>query len=159
MLKKIVIAGALTAVAACGPTPVAGCNPIPPALKCVHAGQPGDHTYHPDRLRFIRCATVTGVIVAVRSEADGDNHVLMRLDRPFSNMINPVNVTRQKGALVLEPECQHAVTQADAKSACPKNLPPVVFVIGARYSVTGAYVTDLDHGWNEIHPLTSARRI
>jgi hypothetical protein len=26
---------------------------------------------------------------------------------------------------------------------------------GKHVEITGAYVTDVEHGWNEIHPVTS----
>jgi hypothetical protein len=26
---------------------------------------------------------------------------------------------------------------------------------GKHVRITGAYVTDMEHGWNEIHPVTS----
>jgi hypothetical protein len=28
-------------------------------------------------------------------------------------------------------------------------------MIGRHVTVTGVYVTDMEHGWNEIHPVTS----
>jgi hypothetical protein len=27
--------------------------------------------------------------------------------------------------------------------------------IGTHVEVTGAFITDMEHGWNEIHPITS----
>jgi hypothetical protein len=28
-------------------------------------------------------------------------------------------------------------------------------MIGKHVAITGAYVMDMEHGWNEIHPVTS----
>jgi hypothetical protein len=71
-------------------------------------------------------------------------------------MVNPVNVAQQHGDLVLEPVCERKVTQTDAEEACsgyrsPVTVPPV----GTHVDVIGAYVNDTEHGWNEIHPVTS----
>jgi hypothetical protein len=115
------------------------------------------HVYKPQRLNVLsRCSMVSGTIAVVRTEADGDRHILLHLDPGFAPLVNPVNVAKQHGDLVLEPVCEGKVTQADAKAACagyrsPVTVPPV----GTHVDVIGAYVTDTEHGWNEIHPVTS----
>lgn len=135
-------------------TPAAAPAPSPaPHTTC---GDPTAHVYHAYRLQLIDpCRTVSGVIVAVRSEADGDYHVLLRLDPQFSSMLRPANTTGEHGDLVLEPICQHAVTQADAMAPCDGGLPLIpIPPIGTHVSATGAYVLDLQHGgWAELHPL------
>lgn len=117
-----------------------------------------NHVYRPSRLKiFEQCKTVTGVIEAIREEKDGDDHILLKLDSEFSNLINAENVREQQGDLVLEPVCVGPVTQKDAISAClgyksPIKVPPV----GTHVRVTGSYVSDLQHnGWMEIHPVSS----
>ena len=43
----------------------------------------------------------------------------------------------------------------DAKAACAGFTSQVtVPAVGDRVRATGAYVTDKDNGWNEIHPVT-----
>jgi hypothetical protein len=100
---------------------------------------------------------VTGVIESKRVEKDGDYHIRVKLDPPFSNLINSANIKNQFGDLVVEPICVNKVTQADAISACQNfrqniSIPP----IGSHVNITGSYVLDREHGnWAEIHPVTS----
>lgn len=125
----------------------------PAGRRC---GSPTDHVYHPYRLRLIDpCKTVTGTIVRIRSEADGDYHVLLALDPPYSSLLQPANISGEHGDLVLEPICQLAVTQADAVVPCEGNVAQIpIPPIGTHVLATGAYVYDLDHGgWAELHPL------
>ena len=111
--------------------------------------------YHPQRLEIIEaCKTVEGVIDRVLREGDGDLHI--RLDVEDKSLLNARNVSGQHGMLVLEPICQKKVTQADAIEACLNYAGPFFEVrAGMRVRVTGAYVLDHEHGWMEIHPVTS----
>ena len=101
------------------------------------------------------CLTVSGTIAVIRSEADGDYHVLLALDPQYRYLLQPANLSGQNGDLVLEPVCQHTVTQAEAVEPCQGStvqipIPPP----GTHVLATGAYVYDLDHGaWAELHPL------
>ena len=117
-----------------------------------------NHIYNPARLQVIdTCKSVTGVIESKRVEKDGDYHIRVKLDPPFSNLINSANIKNQFGDLVVEPICVNKVTQADAISACQNfrqniSIPP----IGSHVNITGSYVLDREHGnWAEIHPVTS----
>lgn len=91
-----------------------------------------------------------------RPEADGDLHCWVHLDPGQASFLNQGNLDKQDGNLVYEPMCQHRVTQPDAQQVC-KNwkqklvIPP----IGSHVRITGAFVTDLQHGHNEIHPVSS----
>ncbi|HEY8740830.1 MAG TPA: hypothetical protein VIN56_09595 [Candidatus Dormibacteraeota bacterium] len=121
-----------------------------------HCGDPTAHVYHPYRLQLLdRCRTVSGVIAAIRSEPDGDYHVLLQVDPPFASMLRPANTTGEHGDLVLEPICQHEVTQSDAIAPCGGGVPLIpIPPIGTHVSATGTYVLDNDHGgWAELHPL------
>jgi hypothetical protein len=115
------------------------------------------HIYHPSRLQVNDpCITVTGTIQSIRTEKDGDLHIRLKLDPEFTNLLNDRNVAGQFGNLVVEPVCQGTVTQPDAMAACQNfhqdiNVPSV----GTHVTLTGAYVLDLQHGWMEIHPVTS----
>ncbi|MFN2463789.1 MAG: hypothetical protein ABR573_07815 [Candidatus Dormibacteria bacterium] len=135
-----------------GPTP----SEIGPATPRAACGSASAHVYHVYRLHLLDpCRTVTGVIAGVRSEADGDYHVRLSLDAAFRDMLRPANTTYQRGDLVLEPICQHQITQADAIGPCAGGVPAVPIPSkGTHVSATGAYVLDEQHyGWAELHPL------
>ena len=121
------------------------------------------HVYHPDRLQEKEhCKTVTGVIDQVRSEKDGDYHIRLALDPGQGTLTNARNDSVQGGDLVVEPICEHPVTQQDAIESCqgfsggvPKPRK------GMHVRVTGPYVLDSEanHDWMEIHPAVSIEEI
>ena len=119
------------------------------------------YIYHPARLQVLdQCISVTGTVEEVRKEADGDVHVLFRLDQQFELLLNEKNISGQHGDLILEPICQGKVRQADAEEPCSRYDGPYFEPqIGQRYLVSGTYVHDLDHGWNELHPVTSMQPV
>ncbi len=119
-----------------------------------------EHVYHKQRLVVVeRCVSVTGVIKHKKSEADGDEHIQLLLDPGDDALLNDRNLSKQHGALVVEPVCQRAVTQPDAVEACRDFHSDVDIPMQkkARVTVLGAYVLDKEanHGWMEIHPVTS----
>ena len=116
------------------------------------------HVYHPNRLVVRKgCITVTGTIRSETPEGDGDIHMRLQLDPGQGvDLINQANNTSQHGFLVFEPLCQKAPTQQSAKAACRHfkqniTVPPS----GTRVRVTGMHMFDADHGWLEIHPVTT----
>ncbi len=115
------------------------------------------HIYHPQRLQVLdTCKTVTGIIQSVKAEPDGDYHIRLRLDSQFANLINQENIDKQHGDLVLEPICEHPVTQEDAIAACSGFAGNITSpTVGSHVQVIGSYVLDTEHGWMEIHPVTS----
>jgi len=119
------------------------------------------YVYNPGRLQILNpCISVTGAVEEVRKEADGDVHILFRLDQQFASLLNEKNISKQQGDLVLELICQVKVRQLDADEPCSQyNGPHFEPVVGQRYLVWGAYVHDADHGWNEIHPVTSMQPV
>ncbi len=135
-------------------TPAPDTTPTPTSNSAV-CRDPHEHVYHPDRLHLVSaCMTVTGTIEVIRNEADGDYHILLRLDNGYGNLTNNVNISSQRGDLVLEPVCEIRVTQRDAVSSCAGVAPSVPRpAIGSHVSVTGAYVLDSMHGWMELHPV------
>ncbi len=153
------------------PVTTAQAPPKVPAGHCDPALM--RHVYHPARLQVLAaCKTVTGVVDFIRiPEPDGDTHVNIRLDAGQERLIHRPGVTPgsaedynnmrfQHGDLVTEAVCQHQVIQPDAKAACAGfhdaiNIPPV----GTHVEVTGVYVLDQDHGWTELHPMSTIRRI
>ena len=127
---------------------------LPPATGPV-CGDPHAHVYSPDRLQLLAaCVTVTGTVAVIRSEADGDLHLLLQLDPGEGKYLNAKNVSGEMGDLVLEPVCVHTPTQTDALPACVGYQNPLpIPAVGSHISVTGPWVLDLDHGWQEIHPV------
>jgi len=125
-----------------------------------------NHVYHgifptaKDRLKvFDPCIAVTGTIEVARPEADGDRHILLRVDPQFSKLLNAKNMTAEKGFLVIEPVCELKVTQPDTiKEGVCKSFHQNLYAAklhGKHVSVIGAYIEDQEHGWRELHPVTS----
>jgi hypothetical protein len=116
------------------------------------------YVYNPDRLLVqSACVRVTGVVQAVRGEADGDFHILIALDPTYAHLLRPANQGEELGDLVIEPVCVKDVSQADAIDACSADPDPLHApypAIGEGVWMEGRYVFDLDHGgWAELHPL------
>jgi hypothetical protein len=106
----------------------------------------------------IRQRQVTGTIHHTKPEADGDDHIQLRVDSQFADLLNDKNKTVQANSLIIEPVCQGPVTQADALAACRDFHSPVeVPAKGTKVRVLGRFVLDTEagHGWTEIHPVTS----
>ena len=118
--------------------------------------------YKPQRLQKLQpsCITVTGTIGKSQTEKDGNFYVQLKLDpKPvFKKLLNDRNRKAQNGNLILRPVCVNKVTRPDAVAAC-KNFTPKLRIPdeGTRVMVTGTYVQDnaRNHGWREIHPVTS----
>jgi hypothetical protein len=163
-VRRLALVVPLLLVCSCGlagPTsglPVAS-GSTSTAASSACSGDPHAHVYHPDRLQLLAaCVTVAGTIESDTPQADGDEHVRLRLDPGQTCAgqlcLNGGNASGQRGDLLLEPVCQHGPTQEDAIATCSgwQNgmvVPPV----GTHVIVSGPWVLDLDHGWNELHPL------
>ena len=117
------------------------------------------HIYHSYRLQLITPnKVVSGIVQHLIKEKDGDIHIRLLLDSGYSNVLNQINITAQHGCLVLEIICACNVTQQDAITACEgyTNTIPIPEA-GQHITVTGDYVLDKEHGWMEIHPVTSLK--
>ena len=117
------------------------------------------HVYNPGRLVVNkREDMVSGVVYNVpKKEQDGDYHIQIKLDAPYTNHLNSYNNDGQDGCLVIEIICYNSVKQKDAIQpckSCPKSI--IVPKKGDHIKVYGSYITDteVDHGWNEIHPVS-----
>jgi hypothetical protein len=124
-----------------------------PAASCQAAL--GKHVYRPERLRVLEpCTAVEGRVASLEREKDGDLHIA--LDPKDKSVLNLFNVAHLHGQLAVELICEHTPSHGDAIAACTGFKPPEIILpsVGDRIRVTGAYVTDLDSGWNEIHPVT-----
>lgn len=122
------------------------------------------HVYHgrfesaQDRLKVLApCMWVTGTIVNAKAEKDGDFHVRVKLDPQFDKLLNDKNVSDQHGYLVVEPVCENFIQQKDtiAEHVCNNFKQRLFIKEGSHVRIVGAYVTDMEHGWAEIHPVTS----
>ena len=116
------------------------------------------YVYKPSRLKVLApCIRAEGKIAAIRTEADGDEHILLALDPAFANLVNAANSGVERGDLVVEPVCELRVSQADAIAICATDKDPLSLhglSVGAHVWMTGRYVNDMDHGgWAELHPL------
>lgn len=125
------------------------------------------HVYHPGRLVGNHtCVMAIGTVEKVIPEGDGDWHIRLHLDEGKGQewMLNPdndANEQKQHGTLVLEVVCAGRVTQEDAIPFCkdfsntiPRPHPDV------HYAVVGKYVAvDKEHGWAELHPVSSITRV
>jgi len=62
-----------------------------------------DNVYNPSRLQVMdKCMTVTGTIEETNAEDDGDQHMLLKLDPSYENLINKRNKKKKNGDLVIE---------------------------------------------------------
>lgn len=128
-----------------------------PPRGCVPTDQ-DRYVYNPSRLQVVTaCLQVTGRVAAIRTEADGDLHILIALDPAYIHLLRPANQGEELGDLVVEPVCVRSASQADAVSTCAADGDPLASVpatVGAHIWLQGRYVFDLQHGgWAELHPL------
>lgn len=112
------------------------------------------HVYSPERLRVIEaCTAVEGRVVSVHRAVDGDLHI--GLDPEQRSTLNLINVMHAHRRLIVEVVCDHTPPDKGAVAACAGYTSQIATPsAGYRVRVTGAYVTDRDNGWNEIHPVT-----
>ncbi|MDP9229753.1 MAG: hypothetical protein M3O67_03650 [Bacteroidota bacterium] len=115
-----------------------------------------NYVYNPKRLKVIdRCKVVTGVIVERNAEDDGDEHMLLRLDKGLESLLTKRNFQKKDGNLVIEAICINHITRKNAKGTCNGYVNNVQLPkVGDHVRVTGIYVIDSHNGWSEIHPVT-----
>lgn len=97
--------------------------------------------YNPKRLKVLKtCQTITGTVQHTAKERDGDLHIQLKTDPKW---INPVNIARQHGDLVVE-----------YMPGDPYPRPAG----GDRLQLNCTWVADQQHGgWNECHPVWSVQ--
>jgi hypothetical protein len=112
------------------------------------------HVNEKERLHVVEaCTVIEGRVVSLRRASDGDLHIA--LDPEHKSVLNLVNVMHAHGKLVVEVICEHTPADAGEKVACGAFHQQITIPnVGDRVRVTGAYVTDRDNGWNEVHPVT-----
>jgi hypothetical protein len=134
-------------------------------------GPPLAGVYLPWRLKLIdRCVTVSGTVDCLKDEPDGDVHIRLRLDPPFTRLLQSANALQtcadQPGPhLVVEIIPQHPqgvfqTNDADAGGFITPARPKA----GDHIVVSGPYVIDTNvlhrvlyqgraaENWAEIHP-------
>jgi hypothetical protein len=96
--------------------------------------------YHPARLH-VRSASrsVSGTVVGLSHEQDGDLHIALNTGGALTNA---VNVSASGGSLVVE-----FMPRDGGHLPAP--------TVGEHIRLTGAWVLDANHGWNELHPVWS----
>ena len=112
------------------------------------------NVYEPTRLWVVSpCVRMTGKIVYVEREMDGDNHVLVRLDPEFGSALNIFNLLMGNN-LVTEVICKDE-SRGEAREACAgyENMIKIPEK-GSRVEVWGSLVIDKTYGWTEIHPVS-----
>jgi len=112
------------------------------------------HVYEKERLHVRQeCTAAEGRVVSLDRSEDGDLHIGLEPDH--KSILNLINVIHGHRELIVEIICEHAPVREAAKPACANFHSQVLNPeVGNRIRVTGAYVTDGDIGWNEIHPVT-----
>jgi hypothetical protein len=111
-----------------------------PPLTCPARGDVLAGVYHPYRLHVLAsCRSVSGTVKEVRHEEDGDLHIYLDTGGALTNSVNG---SAQSGSLVVE-----FMARDGGHLPAPN--------VGDHISLTGAWVLDTDHGWNELHPVWS----
>ncbi len=88
------------------------------------------------------CQTFQGIVVFVKQHPDGDFHVDIKPDPGYQGFLSS-NMERP-GALVSEIIPAH-----------PLPIPHV----GDHVRITGTWVLDTIHNWNEIHPVWTIQKL
>lgn len=122
----------------------------------------------PGRFKIInQCVSVTGAVLSINTEPDGDTDFPLLLDTPYRNMVTQANFNSlMRGGIWVEMICQHpeqpSAVEAFKRGECngyngPRfNVPQV----GQHLMVTGTYLLDLREGGHaEIHPVSSIQLI
>ena len=114
------------------------------------------YVYDAKRLQVLdKCKTVTGVIEETNADEDGDQHMLLKLDKGQKELLTKKNKTKKQGDLIIEAVCINNISRKKAIGACTGYVNHVQLpAIGDHVKVTGSYVIDTHNGWAEIHPIT-----
>jgi hypothetical protein len=113
-------------------------------VTCHSAAQALRGVYHPSRLELLDpCRHAVGTVAFVKHEQDGDLHIDLALDPAYRGLLDSRNETEQHGDLVVE-----FIARDGGHLPAPHT--------GQRLSLRGAWVDDLQHGWNELHPVWAA---
>jgi len=154
----VIVAIVVAVIAAIAGSMVYNSNLAQDNSTCHDPGSISSHVYIPGRLQTIKsCITASGTVTAKRGEADGDYHILVKLDPQYSNLTNQANMDHQNGWLVVEIICVLTVNQTDAIGPCQNYTNQITIPdIGQHITFSGPYVLDSEHFyWAEVHPVYS----
>ncbi|MEP6597454.1 MAG: hypothetical protein ABJA71_15985 [Ginsengibacter sp.] len=114
------------------------------------------YVYNRERLEVTDiCKTVTGVIEESSADEDGDQAMLLKLDKGQGNFLKEKNIKKKNGDLVIEAVCVNKITTSKVGEACNGYINHIHLPkIGDHVKVTGSLVIDTHNGWAEIHPIT-----
>jgi hypothetical protein len=118
----------------------------------------------PGRFKILnQCVTITGIVLSINPQPDGDIDFPLALDPQFKNMVTKANFNPiMHGGIWCEMICRHPETSSEVEpfkrgecngfNGAHFNLPQ----IGQHIRVTGTYLLDLrEQGHAEIHPVSS----
>ena len=114
------------------------------------------YVYNPSRLQVVKkCMEVTGIIEESSADEDGDQHMLLKLDKGQDGLLTKKNFSKKQGDLVIEAVCVNKTTLHKVGNTCNGYINKVqIPKPGEHVKVTGSYVIDSHNGWAEIHPIT-----
>jgi hypothetical protein len=122
----------------------------------------------PGRFKIInQCVTVTGTVLSVQREPDGDTDFPLALDPPYKNMVNQANFNPlMRGGIWSEMICQHpevsSAVEPFKRGECNGYNGPTFSVPqpGQHLMITGTYLLDVREGGHaEIHPVGSIKAV
>ena len=116
--------------------------------------------YNSERLEVLdKCKMVTGTITESSADEDGDQHMLLNLDKGQEGLLTERNMKKKDGNLVIEAVCINSISRNKAMGACDGFVNNVELPkVGDHVKVTGSYVIDSHNGWAEIHPITKIEK-
>ena len=114
----------------------------PPSTQC-RKGNPLEGVSNPLRLRVISdCEMGSGIVKSVNLQDDGDWRIDVSLSLQYGKLLDPGNVNRQNGWLVLE-----LIPRDQATISVP--------LVGRQITFVGPLVYDSQNYWNAIYPVWS----
>lgn len=161
-LPALTLAAVVLLACACSSSTTSAANSSSPKASAAptagcRTGPPEAGVWQPDRLRVLDpCKRAAGLVVQVIREADGDRHIWFRPDPGYESLLNAENHFQGKPTMLAEitPDCPLNTNPKDAGTAA--SCPPTTLDVpgpGDHIDVYGPWVLDLDHGWQEIHPV------
>jgi Papain family cysteine protease len=116
------------------PSPAPAPEPVPPPGPQPPADAQLDSVYHNYRLQVLHTSQeLTGIVSAVRGEADGDTHIEVIPDPAYATL-----AFGDQNYVVIEPMPGQNIPAPD---------------VGDHVHVVGTHVYDTNHAHNEIHPV------
>ena len=122
----------------------------------------------PGRFKILnQCVSVTGIVLSIQYEPDGDTDFPLLLDTPYKSMVTKANFNPlMRGGIWSEIICQHPeqsfAVEPFKRGECNGYNGPIFNVphAGQHIQVTGTYLLDVrEAGHAEIHPVSSIKLI